>query len=285
MHKNMFCQYVGFGWSIMVREYTSLSFEEYFWKGVDLSRKVLLDAGTGFGLTTCEIARRICREEHRGRIVSVDADPEAFEEARKLLRTRKLLDLVRLKRPSRLLDLVDFVEADLSNMPEVASESVDIVVSTRTLADINSFPCRLTKAIAEFYRVLKPKGQVVLSDECPLLTSSNREEEVAVKRWQLVKAVSHLVGRPHANEIEPDDLEFTVHLAGFQECRWATFKGERISQQRINHFAKSTTELATRITDPTLKNAFMQEINIIKETFNEQGGVLPPRYILHAKKQ
>jgi hypothetical protein len=41
----------------MVREGTSLSFEKYFWKGVDLNGKVVLDAGTGFGLTTCEIAR------------------------------------------------------------------------------------------------------------------------------------------------------------------------------------------------------------------------------------
>lgn len=169
-------------------------------------------------------------------------------------------------------------------MSQITSESVDIVISTRTLADINSFPCRLSKAVIEFYRVLKPNGQVVLSDECPLLKPSSREEEVAVKRWQLVKAISHLTGRPHANEIEPEDLEFTMHLVGFRECRWASFKGDKISQRRIDHFVKNATELVTEIKDSRLRNAFLEEIKNVQEMFNKQGGVFPPRYILHAKK-
>ena len=255
----------------MAREGTSLSFEEYFWKHVELNGKVVLDAGTGFGLTTCEIARRIYEQKHRGKILSVDINPEAFEQARKLL-------------PSKLLDLVNFVKADLSNMPEIASESIDIVISTRTLADINSFPCRLTKAISEFYRILKPNGQVVLSDECPLLTPSNQEEEVAAKRWQLIKAISHLTGRPHANEIKPEDLDFHIHLVGFRECRWASFKGDKISQQRIDHFVKSATELVAKIKDSRLKTAFLEEIKNVRETFNKQGGIFPPRYILHAQR-
>jgi hypothetical protein len=34
---------------VMVREHMFLSFEEYFWSGLDLNRKVVLDAGTGLG--------------------------------------------------------------------------------------------------------------------------------------------------------------------------------------------------------------------------------------------
>jgi predicted O-methyltransferase YrrM len=69
----------------MVVEDTSLSFEEYFWKDMDLKGKVVLDAGTGLGLTTYEIARRIYQEKQRGKIVSGDVDPEVFKQARKLL--------------------------------------------------------------------------------------------------------------------------------------------------------------------------------------------------------
>jgi ubiquinone/menaquinone biosynthesis C-methylase UbiE len=268
----------------MVREDTSSSFEEYFWKKVDFDGKVVLDAGTGFGLTTCDIAKQMCQQKHQGKIISVDIDAESFKQAQKRLTAKEILDLVKLKRPKELLGLVNFVKTDLSNMPEIASESIDIVVSTRTLADINSLPCRLTKAITEFHRVLKPNGQVILSDECPLLTPSNQEEEVAVKRWQLVKAISHLTRRPHANEIEPDDLEFIMHLVGFQECRWAVFKGNKISRQRINHFVKNATEIVAKIKDPRLKNAFLEEIKNTREMFNNQGGVFPPRYILHAQK-
>lgn len=256
----------------MPSETTSLSFGEYFWQDVDLDGKVVLDAGTGFGLTTSEIARQLNQQQHKGRIISVDIDPKSFEEAGKLLQAQGLLDFV------------TFVKADLSSMPEVASKSVDVVISTRTLADINSFPCRLNKAIAEFHRVLKPMGQVVLSDECPLLMAQSQEETVAVMRWQLIKAISHLTGRLHANEVEPEDLESTMKLVGFPECSRAVFKGEKISQHRINHFVKRATELTERIADTKLKTAFLERVNNIKTMFNAQGGVFPPRYILHAKK-
>jgi len=254
----------------MPREGTSLSFDEYFWKDLDLDGKVVLEAGTGFGVTTSEIAKRILQTK-RGKIISVDIDPESLEQARKLL-------------PKELKELIKFVRADLSSMPEVSAESIDIIISTRTLADINSIPCRLTRALVEFHRVLKPNGQVVLSDECPLLAPRSQEETVAVKRWQLAKALSHLVRRAHANEVEPEDIEYTMNLAGFRECKWAVFKGEKISQRRIKHFVESATEMANRIDDSKLKSAFLEATENVAEMFNKLGGVFPPRYILHAKK-
>jgi len=179
---------------------------------------------------------------------------------------------------------VSFVRADLSHMLEVASNSVDVIVSTRTVADINSRPCRLVRAVAEFHRVLKPNCQIVLSDECPLLRTQDREQQVAVKRWQLVKAVSHLIGTPHANEVEPEDLESAMELIGFQRCRWAIFRGEKITQQRINHFVDRASENARLMGNQKLAAAFLEEIQHVKTLFNEQAGIFPPRYILHAKK-
>lgn len=268
----------------MVREYTRLSFEEYFWREIDLDGKVVLDAGTGFGITTCDIAMRMCRQKHRGKIISVDIDPAAFRRARKMLRMHGWMDLLKLKSPKDLLCLVEFVKADLSNMSEIASDSVDIIISTRTLADINSFPCRLTKAIAEFYRVLKPNGQVVLSDECPAQAPANKEEEVAVRRWQIIKALSHLTGKPHANEISPEDLESIMQIIGFRECKYAIFTGEKIPKRRIEHFVKRAKELTNKLENLKLRDAFMDEIKNVREIFNMQGGNFPQRYILHAKK-
>lgn len=46
------CEYV-------VREDTRLSFDEYFWQGIDIGDKIVLDAGTGFGHTTLEIAQKL----------------------------------------------------------------------------------------------------------------------------------------------------------------------------------------------------------------------------------
>jgi len=256
----------------MVREETSQSFEAYFWQDIELDGKTVLDAGTGFGLTTSEIAKRIHQQKHKGKIISVDLDPQAFEDAQELLQAQGLLKYL------------TFVKADLSNMPEIESETIDVIISTRTLADINSTPCRLTRAIAEFHRVMKRESHIVLSDECPLHTASTKEEEVAVSRWQLVKSISHLTGRPHANEIQPEDLEFTMKLIGFKDCQWAVFKGEKISKQRIDHFVKRTTELTRKIAGPKLKTAFLERINQVKAMFDKQGGIFPLRYILHGRK-
>lgn len=136
----------------------------------------------------------------KGKIISVDVDFQCFELARKLLAKH------------RLEHLVNFVQANLLNMPEIKTNSIDIITSTRTISDINKSPCQLIRAISEFYRVLKNGGRIVLSDECPCLSPSSDEEEIAVLRWRLAKAISHLIGRPHGHEVKPEDLEFMLKL-------------------------------------------------------------------------
>lgn len=261
--------------SRIAQKYTSLSFEDFFWKDIDLRNKIILDAGTGLGITTTDIAKRIRRQKADSTIVSIDTDPEAFRVAKRFLRYGSFLR-------SSLLKLVTFIKADLSHLP-IKEGAIDLVISTRTLADIESFPCRAIRAMAEFHRVLKRGGKVVMSDECPVLLSSSAEE-VAVIRWQLVKAISHFVGRPHAHEIFPEDLQFALELVGFQKCEWKIFKGEKISERRINHFVTRSTEICDKIANPNLKQAFMTAIQDVKKLYKEKGGVFPPRYIIHAMK-
>jgi len=256
----------------LVREDTSLSAEEYFWKNLDLNGKVVLDAGTGYGYTTLEIAKKLAASKRKGKIVSVDMDSESFELAEKLLSD------------NGLQHLVTFVRADLSCMPEIRDAQVDIVISTSTICAINSNPCRVAKALSEFYRVLKDRGQIVLGDECPLPKARSLEERVAVLRWQLVKAISDISGERHYNEVEPNDLEFIANLVGFRECRYAIFKGEAITEHRMNHFLTKTSEMTARIDDLRLRNAFLENAKTVVEIFRREGGVFAPRYIFHARK-
>jgi ubiquinone/menaquinone biosynthesis C-methylase UbiE len=131
---------------------SSISFKEYFWRDIDLKSKVVLDAGTGFGLTTSEIAERIMCQKANSAIISVDIDPEAFESARKQLRKHSLSKLHDLPKP------VIFIRADLSHIP-IKQGAIGLVISTRTLADIESFSCRVTRVLTEFYRILKKGGK------------------------------------------------------------------------------------------------------------------------------
>jgi len=256
----------------LVREDTSSSFEEYFWRDIDVNGKVVLDAGTGFGYTTLEIAKRLSTSELKGKIVSVDIDSESFKSARKLLEN------------AGLQNLVTFVKADLSSMPEIGNAQIDVVISTATICAINSYADRVTKALSEFYRVLKEGGQIVLSDECPLPKARFAEEKVAVMRWQLIKAISDLLGDRHINEVEPEDLEFIARLVGFGECRYTIFKGEAITERRMNHFTKKATEMIAKMNDSNLRNAFSDYAKKVVETFKREEGIFVPRYIFHARK-
>jgi ubiquinone/menaquinone biosynthesis C-methylase UbiE len=258
-------------------EKRTLSFEEFFWKDTDLRNKTVLDAGTGFGVTTLEIAKRIQRQKANSMIISVDIDPKAFKHARSQLRSHGLL------KSHSLLKLVAFIRADLSHMP-IKEETVDLVISTRALSDVESSPFHAIRAVAEFYRVLKGAGKVVIGDECPVLIPSTAKEEVAVLRWQLAKAISHLIGRPHASEIFPEDLEFVARLVGFCECEWAVFEGENIPERRIDYFVTKSTEMCNELADPNLKQAFIMAIQEVKKLFKKKGGTFPPTYIMHATK-
>ena len=260
----------------MIQKLNSSFFEEFFWKGTDLKNKIILDAGTGFGVTTSKIAKRIVRQKANSTIISVDVDSEALKLARKQLGGNIL-------KPHGLLKTAAFVRADLSHLP-IKGEKIDLVVSTRTLSDVESFPCRVIRTVTEFYRVLKSGSKVVMSDEYPVLIPTSPEEEVAVVRWQLAKAISHLIGRPHANEIFPEDLEFVLRLVGFSECEWAVFKGENIPERRISYFVTKSTEMCNKILNPHLKQALMMAIHGVKELFKKKGGVFPPRFIIRATK-
>jgi len=112
----------------------------------------------------------------------------------------------------------------------------------------------------------------------------SEEEKFAVMRWQLAKAVSHLIGRPHANEVEPDDLESVMTIVGFQECKWAIFKGEKISQQRVNCFVEKASQMVAQIDDSKLKDACFEQIERVRRIFNREGSIFPSSYILHARK-
>lgn len=67
-------------------------------------------------------------------------------------------------------------------MPQIESESFDLVVCTATLCALNDRPLKALRGLAEFYRVLKKEGRLIISDEYPLPKATKPEEEVQVMR-------------------------------------------------------------------------------------------------------
>ncbi|MDI6905032.1 MAG: class I SAM-dependent methyltransferase [Candidatus Bathyarchaeia archaeon] len=210
------------------------------------------------------------KEAGGGRIISIDSDPETFPDAK-----RKLGELSKL---------VEFVEADLTCMPQIKSESVDLIVSHATICAVNDRPLKAVKALFEFYRTLKKDGWLIIDDEHPLPKALKPEEEVQVKRWQTYKSIAELVEGEHYTEIYPEELELAAKLVGFKDIELKKFEGGPLSEEAMNEWREAMPEMISEIDDEGVKPAFQKATERIWKTYKEQGGIFPSYYVMPMKK-
>lgn len=248
-----------------------MSSRDFMLRGIDLRGLVVMDAGTGAANTTFWLAKKLKEAGGGGRIISIDKDLETFPDAK-----RKLGELAKL---------VEFVEADLTCMPQVESESVDLIVCHATMCAVNDRPLKAVKALSEFYRTLKNGGWLIIDDEYPLPKASKPEEEVQVRRWQTYKAVAELVEGEHYTEIYPEELEFAAKLVGFRDIEWKKFEEVPLSEEAMNEWKEEMPEMINKIDDEDLKAAFKKAIDRIWEKYVGQGGKFPPYYVMCARKK
>jgi ubiquinone/menaquinone biosynthesis C-methylase UbiE len=102
----------------------------------------VLDAGTGTGFAARAIASRV---GPTGRVLGVDISPRMLEQARLVIDSAGLTN-------------VDFLEADVSHLPDLATESFDAVVCS---AGLLYMP--VAKVLPEWCRLLKPDGVIAFS--------------------------------------------------------------------------------------------------------------------------
>jgi len=245
--------------------------DRYFMlKGISLRGLVIMDAGTGAANTTCWLANKV-KEAGSGRIICIDNVPETFPDAK-----RKL---------GELAGLVEFVKADLVNMPQIGSESVDLIVCHATMCAVNDRPLKAVKALSEFYRTLKKDGWLVIADEFPLPKASKPEEEVQVERWQTYKAMTELVDGEHYTEIYPEELGFAVKLVGFTDIELQRFEDGPLSSDVMEEWKEEMPDLVNKIADNDLKAAFEKVVERIWQKYINQGGIFPDYYVMRARKR
>jgi ubiquinone/menaquinone biosynthesis C-methylase UbiE len=238
-------------------------------KGINLRGLLIMDAGTGAANTTFWLAKKL-KEAGGGKIISIDSDPETFPEAK-----RKL---------GKLAELVEFIEADLTCMPQIESESIDLIVCHATICAVNNRPLRAIKALSEFYRTLKKGGWLIIDDEYPLPKALKPEEKVQVKRWQTYKSIAELVDGEHYTEIYPEELEFAAKLVGFKDIEVQKFEGESLSEEVMSEWKEEMQEMVNKIDDEDLKIAFWKLIKKIWKKYKEEGGIFPPYYVMRMRK-
>jgi SAM-dependent methyltransferase len=123
--------------------------------------EAVLDIGCGSGVDTI-FAARITGPN--GKAVGIDATSEMLK------RAKDNLKLMHLKN-------VSFKEASAENLP-FPDENFDVVISNGVF---NLVP-RKSKALSEVFRILKPKGRLMIADQV-LIGELPKEKKQIIKNW------------------------------------------------------------------------------------------------------
>jgi ubiquinone/menaquinone biosynthesis C-methylase UbiE len=163
---------------------------------------IILEAGCGSGELTIPFAKKIRRILKEFKIIAFDVSTGPYKGA---------LDILKEKVSKEGLErFVLIVEGDVRNMKAIEDESVDLIISNELLCDLTRDG--LERALREFYRVLKPKGQMAHGELNPV-------PENPAQRL-LIEADSHSTETltPRYEWFSPfsDEVAALMHKTGFK---------------------------------------------------------------------
>ena len=119
---------------------------------------VILEAGCGSGNLTVPFAKSVMKILKEFRIIALDVAAGPY---------KGVLDILREKvRKENLEGFIEIVEGDVRSMSNLDDESIDLIISNELFCDLDREG--LEKALKEFYRVLKPNGQMAHGELVPV---------------------------------------------------------------------------------------------------------------------
>lgn len=139
---------------------------------------VILEAGCGCGQLTIPFAKKMLETTKEFRILALDTHGGPYRGGLEVLRSAMVEE--------ELGELVIPLTGDARQMNGVRKESIDVIVSNELFCDLDREG--LEQTLGEFYRVLKPSGQMAHGNLSPV------PETPAQKL--LVKADSHSLETP-----------------------------------------------------------------------------------------
>ncbi|NWG11897.1 class I SAM-dependent methyltransferase [Candidatus Bathyarchaeota archaeon] len=128
-------------------------------KHLDFERiSVILEAGCGRGQLTMPFVRKVHKIKENFKVIALDFSSGPYEGD---------LDILKEKMRREKLDkVVVAVKGDVKNMKTIEDESVDLIISNELFCELDKKG--LERAIKEFYRILKPSGQMAHGELSPI---------------------------------------------------------------------------------------------------------------------
>ncbi len=253
---------------------------EFILSDLDLQHKHILDAATGAGKSLSIWAERVHEGGGTSEIISVDTfdipgenEEEWKEEVRKNL--------------GAYAQYVELQKADIFNLDFLENESINIINCHDTIIFLNPRPLKLLSALKEFKRVLKQRGQLIITSETPVKRTP--ENEGQWRRWNFAKAVYRLKGETWSTEPLLEEVKTTVELLGFNVYDERVFSERKIEKygETMDEWERIMSEDIEELEwSKELKEALRDEVDRISWKVGEDGYLTYPRhYVLKCKKK
>jgi len=171
---------------------------------------VVLEAGCGEGQLTIPLVKKARKIKKALKIIAVDISSGPYEVSLDVLK-RNLQE-------EKLRGFVLPVNCDVRDMKSIKNESADVVFSNELLCDLDRDG--LLKAIREFYRILKPNGQMAHGELSPV--PENEAQRLVIE----ANAYSLETTQPRPEWFSPfsDEVAAMLHEAGFKNITTQYFE-------------------------------------------------------------
>jgi len=189
------------------REGLEFALLDKVYSGADLSDLRVLDGDTGVGYSAKYLALRV----KGGFVVTVDIDPRAFEMLTNLMAGKSLNEYN-----------IQFVRGDLRELGFIRDGCFDVVNLHFTVHTVESTtPGGTLQVLEGAYRVLRPGGTLVITENYPTFKPVDRAQELLIELSRIEEEIMEALGAARRDvEYEPDELAGMLVRVGFSEVSY-----------------------------------------------------------------
>jgi len=171
---------------------------------------VILEAGCGSGQLTIPFAKKILETTKEFRILALDSHSDPYRGGLEVLRTAIVEE--------GLDELVTPLSGDVRHMNEVQTESIDVIVSNELFCDLDREG--LEQTLKEFYRVLKPGGQMAHGNLSPVPETPAQKLLIGADSHSLETSIP----RPEWFSPPTDEVAALLHRLNFKNITGVYFE-------------------------------------------------------------
>ena len=229
---------------------------DFLIKNIDLDRvSMILEAGCGSGRLTIPLAEKLGA---RRKIIAFDISSGPYEGDLEILE--------KTIRKKGFEKLIETVKGDVRNMEGIQDEKIDLIVSNELFCDLDRRG--LERALKEFYRILKPKGQMAHAELNPF--PENRAQQILIESNSY--SLETLTPRPEWFSPAADEVAVLMHKTGFRDIYVKYF------ETNLRFGFKAAVELLKKCkTDPKFVTKY-------EKALRKYGLELPMEHVIFCEK-